>query len=53
MTDAQCRRAALNLAAQLPPDDKARRQIVEYFNALQMFLQGLDMDRVIERMAAE
>ena len=40
MTDANARRHAMRIAAELPPDPKARRQIMDYLNALAPFLDG-------------
>jgi hypothetical protein len=40
MTDLQTRRAAMNLAAQLPADPKDRKAIVRYLVELLPFLNG-------------
>lgn len=40
LNDQQCRRAAMNLAAQLPADLKTRERVLEYLQALVPFLDG-------------
>jgi hypothetical protein len=40
MTDAQCRRQAMQLAAQLPADPAVRRTIVDYLQQLLPFMDG-------------
>jgi hypothetical protein len=40
LNDQQCRRAAMNLAAQLPADIRARARVLEYLRTLAPFLDG-------------
>jgi hypothetical protein len=40
LNDQQCRRAAMNLAAQLPADLRTRARVLEYLRALVPFLDG-------------
>jgi hypothetical protein len=44
LNDQQCRRTAMNIAAQLPADIKTRARVLEYLRALVPFLNG-DTDK--------